>query len=123
MSGASRPVQGAGRPLIRAWEGHIRRSLYLVGQVPVLFIFLIHTTGDTFCVATCSPGNFLNVCVVPAQVAGFVSMCVSHQPEGGCSGGSLHMASCPLAGGALPLPLKPPPYQPTPPLEGTPSRS
>lgn len=77
MSGAGWPVQGAGRPFIRAWEGHIRRSLYLVGQVPVLFIFLIHTTGDTSCVATCSPGIFLNVCVVPTQIAGFVSMCMS----------------------------------------------
>ena len=78
---------GAGRPLIGAWAGHSRRSLHLLGRVPVLFIFLIHTTGDLFCVATCSPGVFLNVCVVPTQIAGFVSMCVSCQPEGGCSGG------------------------------------
>lgn len=40
----------------------------------------------------------------------------------GALGRSLHVAACPLVGGALPLPLKPP-CQPTPSLEGTPSLS
>lgn len=54
MSGECWLVWGGIRPLILAWPGHVHMSLFLVDLLSVLFIFLIHKTGDIFYVATWS---------------------------------------------------------------------
>ena len=54
MSGERWLVWGGIRPLILAWPGHVHMSLFLVDLLSVLLIFLIHTSGDIFYVATWS---------------------------------------------------------------------